>query len=195
MLTARRLRVRQAEAEAGGQPAPSAITRPTEFTRREHEAALWELKNRHAEELEQLRSATTAGDTAEIDRLKSDLAELEKQNNELQAKLETLAKQEQRLEAPGASTTPTDTKPGAAPFGVTNEGAPLGEQTQAPAAAPLDNNGDDKLEPGKPPAIPEPPAPAAAPGAPVAPTAGRTEVLPNAANKAKPDNKGDGKKK
>ena len=172
MLTARRLRVRQAEAEAGGQPAPSAHTTPTEISRHQHEAALWELKKEHVAELERLRSANLSDDTTTVGNATARIAELEKENAELQSKLETLAKQEQREQDPAgnANTTPSDTKPGAAPFGVTNEGAPLGEQTQAPVAAPLDNKGDDKLEPGKPDAIK---APAAAPAHPAAPVAGK----------------------
>lgn len=165
MLTARRLRVRQAEAEAAGQPlAPS--TRPTEISLQAHQSALFELKKAHAEELERLRSANVANDRGGIDRATARIKELEKENEELQSKLETLAKARGQELAPGAKTTATDREHGAAPFGVTNEGAPLAEQNQAPAAAPLDNKGNDKLEPGLPDAIQ---APAAAPALSAAP--------------------------
>lgn len=179
MLTARRLRVRQAEAEAAGAP-PNGTKLPTELSLREHEAALWELKKQHAEELERLRGANLTDDTVGKDRSAARIAELEKENVELQAKIETLAKTAKQQQDPGGDTTPTDTKPGAAPFGATNEGAPLGEQTQAPVAAPLDNKGHDKLEPGRPDAIPVPVAPPAEPNAPVAPATHGADVKPTA---------------
>lgn len=182
MLTARRLRTRQAEEASGTSPANAT---PTAVSVREHQAALWELKKQHAEELERLRSANLGDDTAAVAAATARIAELDKENAELQSKLEALAKQLQQVQAPGADTTVTDTKPGAGPYGVTNEGAPLGEQNQAPAAAPLDNKGNDKLEPGLPDAIPAPKVAPADPAAPAAHADAKTEPKGGLAPKKK----------
>jgi hypothetical protein len=179
MLTARRLRARQAEADTAAAP-PNGNKLPTEISLREHQSALWELKKAHAEELEKLRTANLSDDTVTVAQATARIAELEKENNELQSKIEALAKAAKQQQEPGGDTTPTDTKAGAGPFGATNEGAPLAEQTMAPAAAPLDNKGDDKLAPGKPDAIPSPVAAPAHANAPAAPAAQGGDVKPTA---------------
>jgi hypothetical protein len=194
MLTSRRLRVRQAEADAAGAP-PNGTRIPTELSLREHQSALWELKNQHAAELERLRAANRSDDTETVKKTAQRIAELEKENAELQSKIETLSKQAKQQQDPRGDTTPTDTKAGAAPYGATNEGAPLGEQTQAPAAAPLDNKGDDKLEAGKPPAAPEPSAPPATANGPVAPAKSGSDVKPTGDESKAQSPKGNSHKK
>lgn len=108
-----RFRAKQESAKAGQSIATAATTTtPTESALHAHEAALAELKTRHAEELERQRSETAASYTGEIDRLKARIEELEEENLELQLKLEALAKQSQSLKGSGAVPAPSETTPG-----------------------------------------------------------------------------------